>query len=362
MYQTDTGFDRDHVVTFTVDPWVAGWTREETRPRIHSLLERVQQLPFVAGVGLSYRGVMRAYGLGTTVAPAGHRIESTDFLNTSFNVVSPGYFNAMGMRILEGRDFSVEDLPEEKPVKVVVNEALAQKLFAHEDVIGRTFGTNDAGQVAGSTYVIVGVVSNSKYRSMREPMKPIFYKSTDNFPGGFVLNVRTLGNPGWVIGPVRQALAAIDPATPLLEVGTLSQEIDQSTAGERFMAYVATSFGALAAFLAAVGMYGLLAQLLSERVREVGIRMALGARRSDIGALLGKQVLAMTGTGILLGICAAVAMGPWLRFSLYGVEPRNFLVFGKVALFVLLVVLAGSAVPVTRFVNIEPAKALRQRN
>jgi predicted permease len=362
LYQANTGFDRDHVVTFTIDPWVAGWTREETKPRIHSLLERVRQLPFVAGAGLSYRGVMRAYGLGTTVAPAGQRIESTDFLNTSFNVVSPGYFNAMGMRILEGRDFSIEDSPQEKPIKVVVNEALAQKLFAHEDAIRRTFGTNDAGQVAGSTYVIVGVVSNSKYRSMREPMKPIFYKSADDFPGGFVLNVRILGNPGSIIGPVRQTLAAIDPATPLLEVGTLSQEINHSTTGERFMAYLATSFGALAAFLAAIGMYGLLACLLAERVREVGIRMALGARRSDIGALLGKQVLTMTGIGILLGICAAVAIGPWLRSSLYGVEPRNLLVFVEVAIFVLLVVLVGSAVPLTRFLNIEPGNALRQRN
>jgi predicted permease len=362
LYQANTGFDRDHVVTFTIDPWVTGWTREETKPRIRSLLERVRQLPSVAGAGLSLRGVMRVYGIGMTVAPAGRRIESTDFLNTSFNVVSPGYFNAMGMRVLEGRDFSVKDSPQEKPIKAVVNEAFAQKLFAHDDPIGRLFGTDDAGEVAGSAYVIVGVVSNSKYRSMREPMNPIFYKSADDFPGGFVLNVRTLGNPESIIGPVRQALAAVDPATPFLEVGTLSQEINHSTAGERLMAYLATSFGALAAFLAAVGMYGLLAHLLAQRVREVGIRMALGARRSDIGALVGKQVLTMTGIGILLGICAAVAIGPWLRSSLYGVEPRNFPVFVEVTVFVLLVVLVGSAVPLTRFLNIDPGNALRQRN
>lgn len=362
LYQANTGFDRDHVVTFTVDPWLASWTREETKPRIRSLLERVRQLPGVAGAGLSYRGVMRAYGIGMTVAPAGERIESTDFLNTSVNTVSPGYFNAMGMRVLEGRDFSAEDSPQEKPIKVVVNEAFAQKLFPHDDPIGRLFGNDDAGKVAGPTYVIVGVVSNAKYRSMREPMNPIFYKSADNFSGGFVLNVRTLGNPESIIGPVRHALAAIDPATPLLEVGTLSQEINDSTARERFMAYLATSFGALAAFLTAVGMYGLLAQLLAERVREVGIRMALGARRSDIGALLGKQVLTMTGIGILLGICAALGIGPWLRSSLYGVEPRNFLVFLEVAVFVFLVILAGSAVPLIRFLNIEPGNALRQRN
>lgn len=243
-----------------------------------------------------------------------------------------------------------------------MNEAFAQKLFPHDDPIGRLFGNDDEGKVAGPTYVIVGVVSNAKYRSMREPMNPIFYKSADNFPGGFVLNVRTLGNPESIIGPVRQALAAIDPATPLLEIGTLSQEINHSTAGERLMAYLATSFGALAAFLTAVGMYGLLAQLLAERVREVGIRMALGACRSDIGALFGRQVLTMTGIGILLGIFAAVAISPWLRSSLYGVEPRNFRVFLEVAVFVLLVILAGSAVPLARFLNIEPGNALRQRN
>ena len=128
------------------------------------------------------------------------------------------------------------------------------------------------------------------------------------------------------------------------------------------MAYLATSFAALAAFLTAVGMYGLLAHLLAERVREVGIRMALGARRSDIGALLGKQVLTMTGIGILLGICAAVAISPWLRSLLYGVEPRNFRVFLEVAVFVLLVIVAGSVVPLAHFLNIEPGNALRQRN
>lgn len=128
LYLANTGFDRDHVVTFTVDPGIAGWTREETKSRIRTLLERVQQLPTVAGAGLSYRAVMRAYGIGMTVAPAGERIESTDFLNTSVNTVSPGYFNAMGMRVLEGRDFSAEDPGQEKPIKVVVNEAFAQTL------------------------------------------------------------------------------------------------------------------------------------------------------------------------------------------------------------------------------------------
>jgi ABC-type antimicrobial peptide transport system permease subunit len=194
-------------------------------------------------------------------------------------------------------------------------------------------------------------------------MSPIVYTSAGtNFPFGFVLNVRTRGNPESMIQPVRQALSAIDPALPLLEVDTVSEEVKQSMAGERLAASLATIFGVLAAFLAAVGIYGLLAYLVTLREREVGIRVALGARRLDIGLLIGKQALAMIVGGLVLGLGATAVVAPWTSSILYGVAPwssRSF--FGATAL-VLAVAVFGTAIPFVRATRIEAAAALRQQN
>lgn len=363
LYDVNPGFDRDHVVTFTADPSLSGSTTEQVSARLHALLDRVGQLPGVVSAGLSLRGVMRAYGIGMTVGPAGQTISPTDFLNTSANVVSPGYFETMGMRIIAGRNFRSDEDATSKPVKTVVNQAFVDRFFPNIDPVGRLFGKNSPGEVAGVSYVILGVVTNAKYRSLREPMRPIVYTSAGtNFPFGFVLNVRTRGNPESMIQPVRQALSAIDPALPLLEVDTVSEEVKQSMAGERLAASLATIFGVLAAFLAAVGIYGLLAYLVTLREREVGIRVALGARRLDIGLLIGKQALAMIVGGLVLGVGAAAVVAPWTSSILYGVAPwssRSF--FGATAL-VLAVAVFGTAIPFVRATRIEPAAALRQQN
>ena len=357
------GFDRDHLMTFTANPSLSGSTTERVSARLQAVLDRVGQLPGVVSAGLSLRGVMRAYGIGMTVGPAGQPISPTDFLNTSANVVSPGYFETMGMRIIAGRNFRSDEDATSKPVKTVVNQAFVDRFFPNIDPVGRLFGKNSPGEVAEASHVILGVVTNAKYRSLREPMRPIVYTSAGtNFPFGFVLNVRTRGNPGSMIQPVRQALSAIDPALPLLEVDTVSEEVKQSMAGERLAASLATIFGVLAAFLAAVGIYGLLAYLVTLREREVGIRVALGARQLDIGLLIGKQALAMIVGGLVLGLGAAAVVAPWTSSILYGVAPwssRSF--FGATAL-VLAVAVFGTAIPFARATGIEPAAALRQQN
>jgi putative ABC transport system permease protein len=363
LYDVNPGFDRDHVVTITADPSLSGSTREPVSVRLQALLDRVGQLPGVVSAGLSLRGVMRAYGIGMTVGPAGQPISPTDFLNTSANVVSPGYFETMGMRMIAGRNFRSDEDATSKPVRTVVNQAFVDRFFPNIDPVGRLFGENSPGEVAGASHVILGVVTNAKYRSLREPMSPIVYTSAGtNFPFGFVLNVRTRGNPESMIQPIRQALSAIDPALPLLEVDTVSEEVKQSMAGERLAASLATIFGVLAAFLAAVGIYGLLAYLVTLREREVGIRVALGARRLDIGLLIGKQALAMIVGGLVLGLGATAVVAPWTSSILYGVAPwssRSF--FGATAL-VLAVAVFGTAIPFVRATRIEAAAALRQQN
>ena len=210
-------------------------------------------------------------------------------------------------------------------------------------------------------FEIIGIVSDAKYRSMREPMMPTVYQFSSEFDS-FVLHVRTRGRPDSVIQPVRQALSALDPALPFVEISTLAEEVDASTAGERLTAALASIFATVAALLTAVGLYGLLAYVVAQRRREIGIRMALGAQSVDIGALVGRQALAMVIGGIVIGLGAAAGAAQWMRSLLYGVAPSDPSSLAAAAVFVALVAAVAVAIPVARATHIEPAAALRQGN
>jgi putative ABC transport system permease protein len=163
-----------------------------------------------------------------------------------------------------------------------------------------------------------------------------------------------------VIEPVRRALASIDPALPFTEINTMSEEVDASLAPERMTAALASIFGAVAAALAAIGIYGLLAYAVAQRRREIGIRMAIGARSADIAAMIGGQAVAMAAAGITLGLGAAFLAAPWIRSLLYGVAPADPISLVTAALFVIAVSAAATAIPAARATRIEPAIALRE--
>ena len=301
LQQVDPGFDRDHIATFTLN--LNAYTGKTT-VFLKTFTERVRAIPGVISVGVSSLGVMRGVGTATTVAPAGQRLTQTEFLNTSLLDVSPEYFDTMGMHILSGRGLIPSDAPEPKqagPERVVVNQAFVLRFFPNTQALGKLFGYGPPGDVAGEKDEIVGVVSDSKYRSLRAPVVPVFYECETDFDQ-FVLNVRTRTRPAAIIEPVRKTLASLDPGLPFLEVHTMAEEADISMASERITAALASLFGGIAALLAGVGIYGLLAYVVRQRRREIGIRMALGALPADIGKLIAGQTLAMTAAGIILGL------------------------------------------------------------
>jgi predicted permease len=361
LQNLDAGFDRDHVVTFTADPPLSGYTAPQEQALLSALTARVREIPNVVTVALATRGVMRGRGIGMTVAPAGQRPSTADFLNTNLNVVSPEYFDTMGIRVVAGRDFTRADDPKAKPGKVVVNQAFVRRFFPNIDPLGQGFGAGPPQRVVNRMFEIIGVVSDAKYRSMREPMMPAVYQVSHEF-GSFVLHVRTRGRPESIIQSVRQALAALDPALPFVEISTLAEEVDASTAVERLTAALASIFGTIAALLTAVGLYGLLAYVVAQRRREIGIRMVLGAQTLDIGILVGKQALVMVVGGIVLGLGAAAAAAQWMRSLLYGVAPSDPRSLAAAAVIVALVAAVAIAIPVARATHIEPAAALRQDN
>jgi predicted permease len=359
LKHVDLGFDAEHIATFSVDPSLAAYTPAQGKSLRLALMQRVRDIPGVMDVAIASRPLMRGSGVKTTVVPEGQPVTPADFLNASFNSVTPGYFEMMRMRVLRGRDLSDQDEPVKgSAIRAVVNETFAAKFFPDIDPIGRRFGG------AGSGDEIVGVVSDAKYRSLREPMTPTFYNLWSSTSEGqaMQLEVRTRVRPQTIVEPVRQALAALDPALPFTEIEVMPDEVDASAAGERLTATLASIFGAMAAVLAAIGIYGLLAYSVAQRRREIGIRMALGAAPWDIGEMIGKQALAMVGLGVGIGLGAAFAVAPWMRALLYGVAPSDPVSMIFAALFVAMVAAAATAIPASNAVRIEPASALRQEN
>lgn len=194
-------------------------------------------------------------------------------------------------------------------------------------------------------------------------MTPTFYNVwTDDSGQPFQLEVRTRGRPELIIEPVRQALAALDPALPFVEIETMADEVQASAEGERLTAVLASIFSGIAALLAAIGIYGLLAYAVAQRHREIGIRMAVGARPIDIGEMIGLEALVMVSLGITVGLCAAAVSAPLIRSLLYGVAPSDPRSLALAALLVASVAAIATAFPTSQATRIEPALVLRQEN
>jgi predicted lysophospholipase L1 biosynthesis ABC-type transport system permease subunit len=204
------------------------------------------------------------------------------------------------------------------------------------------------------------VVSDAKYRSLREPVPPTVYSpAADGFDPDFILHVRTPQRPEAMIAPVREVLRSLDPEMPIIEVRTLREEVEASLWQERLLAWLSTIFGGIAALLASIGLYGALDYAVKYRTREIGVRMALGARPARIVGLLSGEVLLLTGSGVVVGLCAYAAAAVWIRRVLYDVGSWEPMVVVSVVVLVGLIAAMAAAPAMWRAVRIDPARALR---
>ncbi|PYV18413.1 MAG: hypothetical protein DMG07_04015, partial [Acidobacteria bacterium] len=288
----DPGFDRDHIVTFAADPGMLGYTEDQTRKLVARLVGRVEAMP------------------------AGQQAAPGESLNTSIHHVSPEYFETMGIRALAGRIFRADE-PEKKPVPVIVNRAFAERFFPASDAVGRRFGFS-FNKPAEPELEIIGIVSDAKYRSLRERVPPIvYYRWTARGWQNFVLHVRSGIRPEELIEPVRQALGDLEPRLPFYEVRTLAEDVRNSLWAENFLARVSAGFSVLAVAIALLGVYGTLAYAVAQRKREIGIRMALGAGPRDILRSCGTRPMAFVGLGAAVGLTVFYATAPVLQGLVY---------------------------------------------
>ncbi|HEV2689612.1 MAG TPA: ABC transporter permease [Bryobacteraceae bacterium] len=357
----DPGFDRDHVVTFSLDPGMAQYTPAQAADLQTRLVTAVRTLPGVESVGTALLGLMRGTGMKTTVAPEGQIAPRSDFMNTSLNAVSPDYFETMGIHFLAGRNLRPNE-PQTKPEPVVVNRAFVRRFFPGTDPIGRKFGTGTGKPVPGDMQ-IVGVVSDAKYRSLREAIPPTIYHlqyAAIKFSNAFVLHVRTRNRPEGIIEAVRKSLNAIDPRLPFYEIHTLAEEVNSTLWAERLLAWLSAIFSGVAAVLATLGVYATLAYAITQSRREIGIRVALGAGASDVLRLFSARPVRFAALGVLLGLAGFYAARPAFRTVLYEVSPADPLTIAASAGAVLFIAMAATLVAIRSALRVDPATVLRE--
>lgn len=330
---------------------------EQARSLHQRLVERARAIPGVAAAGVGSRGLMRGTGFKTTIVRPGATATDADFMNTSINIVSAGYFDTMRMRIIAGRDFRESESADAKSRAVIVNQAFVRRIFPDVDAIGQRFGQSQDSP----GYQIVGVVSDAKYRSLREEIPPTVYNNwRGDFAGAFILHVRTVGKPELVINAVREIMRSLDPQIPFYEIRTLREEVETSLWQERLLAVLSSVFGLLAALLAAIGLYGTLAYTVARRTREIGIRMALGARPARILGLVLRQAATIVLPGVVLGLLSCTVATRWVAHLLYGVPPTDAVGFSLALLVVIGFGAIAVALPAQRAVQVDPAATLRQ--
>lgn len=358
LRDTNPGFDAQHLVSFTFDPELRGYTDDQANQLRERLMSQVQALPGVTSVAAARWPLMRGTGIKVVMAPEGVTVAEDAPLNVTLNPATGNFFATMGMDILEGRIFPEHQKYEPgKPTDVVVNQAFARRLFPGVDPIGKRFGMR--GHQTDNE--VVGVVSDAKFRSLREPPSPIVYWDASSLGRSrSVLYVRTTLRPQTLIGPVEKIFAALDPTLPVTDVATMEQELNATTAGERFNARIASAFALFAAILAGLGIYGLMALIVTQRRRELAIHLAVGASRPRLVALVSRYFVFAVAGGVVLGLGAALFAAPLLRGMLYGVTPDDpASLLAPLAVMAVLAAL-GSFLPLLRALRIEPAAALRQ--
>src|SRR5579859_1033083 len=274
----------------------------------------------------------------------------------NYTVACPNYFRALGVPVLKGREFTHQDSLG-APAVIVINEAMAHKFWPDEEAVGRAIRL---GGMDGPRLTIVGVVGDVHHTGLDEPARPQFFRPYPQ-AGWPVMSVvvKTAGAPATYTPAIKKALAEVEPTRPVSDVMPMQDIVQDSIGSRRFPAFVLSGFAGLALVLAAVGIVGVVSYSVAQRTQEIGIRMALGARKADVLKLILRGSMSWVFIGIALGIVASLGLTHLLGTLLYGVKPENPLVLGTVALILAAVALLACYIPARRAAKVDPMVALR---
>ncbi len=350
----DPGFDADGLVVASYDLFPNGYTAERGRLFHQQVVERVKSLPGVESASLAHRLTL---GLGgsnsTSVEIAGYTPRPREEMNVEYNEVAPGYFEAMRIQLVEGRAFTAQDDERSRPV-VIINQTMARRYWPEESPVGKQVRRGSA------LLEVVGVARDGKYHSLSEDPRPyMYFPLLQAYRSEVVVIARTNSNPAALIAGVRGTIRDMDADLPLYDTMTMQEHMSASVFIQKIAATFLGIFGALALALATVGIYSVMAYSVSQRTREIGIRMALGADSREVLRHVVGQGMRLALAGVAAGLAAAFALTRFLSNLLYGVSASDPLTFAGIAALLAAVALAACWVPARRATKIDPMIALR---
>ncbi|HLW51885.1 MAG TPA: ABC transporter permease [Candidatus Angelobacter sp.] len=361
LMAVDPGFSADRVLTFGLSLPPAKYLGESAIVAFYQrMLPQLRAASGVQGAALVETVPMGGSTEGSGIRVPG-RVSSSanDKPFANYTIVSPGYFSAVQTPLLRGREFLESDTADSVPV-VIINKAMAEQYWPGQDALGKQVGL---GSNRFPLMQIVGIVADVKHLSLRETPGPEMYVPYTQKPypsmQSMSLVVRSLGEADSVAGSIRGAVQSLDPDLPLANVTTLQTLVNDSLAQPRFSMLLLAGFAGLAVGLAAIGIYGVISYSVGQRTQEIGIRMALGARRQTIFAMILNEGLGIAVAGIAIGLVAALGATRLMASFLYGIKPFDPLTFAAVAVLLLMVTFAACYLPGRRATAVEPALALR---
>ncbi len=355
------GFDPSNTLTFRVSlPPSSYQGHAKSWAFYKELLESLRGLPGVKDAAIS-SGL--PFGAGaytrTPVSTPSHSVlPAGTAIPIDWRVVSPGFFRMLGIPLVLGRDFSEADSPESAPV-MIVSRAFARKYWGDDDPVGKVVHLVNARGAKRADYTVVGVVGDVRNISLDQELPAMYYSGSYRLWPSMEVAVRTQGSPEAILPMVRRRVHALDPDLPISAVQTLEQGIAGSAAQPRFNAVLLVVFAAVSLVVAGIGIYGVLGYSVNNRTNEIGLRMALGADRSQVIREVVGEGMVMGLAGTVIGLAAAVALSRVLASLLFGVESRDPLTFCGAAASLLVVALVACAAPAWRASRVDPIVALR---
>ena len=352
----DVGFVTDRLLTFQLEPRMAGYQPAAVASLYKRLIDTLSSQPGVQSVGMTDDPVLADSNNTSSIAVPGYQAQEGERMSFEWEHVTPSYFATLEIPLLAGRAFNDLDIATSAKV-VVVNESFVRKFFGNvENAIGKTFSVGKS-----TSLLIVGVVKDAKHSNLHQPPLPIYYTPIfqDAEPNAVAVYVRTRQAPEDAASTVRAAVSGIDSKLVIDSLQSMHAEIDTTLTSERILSFLASSFGIVAVFVAAIGLYGVLAYSIAQRTREIGVRMALGATRRAVVAMVLREVLVLTGSSVAVAVPLAIALGSFVKSQLYGVSYRDPATLFVVVLAIAAVAMLAACVPARRAVRVQPITALR---
>src|SRR5215475_14297229 len=358
LQRIDAGFETAKVLVMSLDLSLNGYKKEQGRQFYANLLERISELPGVEAASLARRVPLTGSGMRTIVGIEGYTPTDDKPINFDVNIVGSRYCATMRLPLVAGREFTANDNAAAPPV-VIINDAAARTYWPNQNPLGKRLIIGGPGGKPQPAEII-GVTGASRYRSLTGAFRPVMLLSAaQNYFPDLSLHLRSAGDPVSLIESARRELRALDPQLPATRIRTLEEQRRNSLYSERVTALLLSAFGGLALLLAALGIYGVMAYAVTQRTREIGVRMALGACAGDALRLMLSQGARLIGAGVALGLAGAFAATRLIIGFLYQVSATDSITFVLAALSLTTVALLACYIPARRATKVDPLTSLR---